>query len=82
METIQYKGYTIHQDFIHSHYSAHPEYILYPTNEGIQHDADGGPDGYKYCGNCKWFTSIEECKDEIDELTYSEVGHEAKEFEV
>lgn len=67
MSQIQYKGFTIQEDF-RNPYSSKPEFMFYPTAEGVQHDADCDQDGYRYCGNCKWASSIEEAKDEISEI--------------
>lgn len=62
-----YKGYSIQQDW-RNPYATEPEFMFYKTDQGIQHDADGDSEGWKYTGNCKWCDSIEECKLEIDEL--------------
>jgi hypothetical protein len=66
IEPVQYKGYSIQPDF-RNHYNREPEYMYYPTAEGINHDADCDDDGYHYCGNCKWADSLEEAKDAISE---------------
>lgn len=66
MET--YRGYTIDFDNYRSSNSRRPEFIFYLTEEGIQHDGDSDCDGYFYCGNCKWAGSVEEAKEEIDEI--------------
>ena len=65
---MNYKGYTIEEDF-RNPYSNNPDYMFYPTSEGIQHDADQDSDGMRYCGNCKWSHTIEDAKDQIDKLT-------------
>lgn len=70
---ITYKNYTIEEDF-RNPYNNVPEFMFYKTEEGIQHDGDGGPDGYKYCGNCKWADSVEDAMLEIDELAYEEIS--------
>lgn len=64
----EYKGYSIELDY-RNPYSNKPEYMMYPTEQGIQHDADYDGEQYRYCGNCKWFSSVEDCKAEIDDLT-------------
>jgi hypothetical protein len=63
-----YKGYTIEPDF-RNPYSRNPEYMFYPTEEGVQHDADLVGEDYKYCGNCQWADTVEEAKILIDEQT-------------
>lgn len=68
MEKIQYKGYTIEEDFDRNPYSRKPEFMFYPTEQGAQHDYDGDSEGYKYCGNCKWADDLEEAQIQIDEL--------------
>jgi hypothetical protein len=70
MEAFQYKGYTIEEDFNYNPYAVHPMTMFYPTNEGIQDDADYDGDGFNYCGNCQWVSSVEEAKDEIDAAPY------------
>jgi hypothetical protein len=69
MEAITYKGWTIQED---------PEnwtdrFILFPTAEGIQHDADCDENGWHYCGNCKWADTIEDAKDLISEKIMTEL---------
>lgn len=54
MESVTYKSYTM--------------FMYFPTARGIDHDAYYDGDGYTYCGNCRWADSIEEAKDEIDEI--------------
>ncbi len=65
---VEYKGYTIQEDY-RNPYSNKPEFMFYLTEQGVQHDADYDGEQYKYCGNCKWADSIEEAKEEIDEIT-------------
>lgn len=65
---MEYKTYTIQQDY-RNPYRKEPEFMYYPTAEGISHDGDYDGESWKYCGNCKWASSIEEAKLEIDELT-------------
>jgi hypothetical protein len=67
MEAIQYRGYSIQEDF-RNPYSSKPEFMFYRTSEGIQHDADCDQDGFFYTGNCKWTDSIEDAKATIDDL--------------
>ena len=62
-----YKNYTIEEDF-RNPYSNKPDYMFYPTSEGIQHDEDCDQDGFFYVGNCKWTDSIEDAKAQIDEI--------------
>lgn len=64
---MEYKGYTIQEDY-RNHYNKEPEFMFYPTEQGIQHDADGDSEGWRYTGNCKWADSIEEAKDQISEI--------------
>lgn len=66
-----YKTYTIQPDF-RNPYSSKPEFMFYPTADGISHDADYDGENYKYTGNCKWADSVEEAKDTIDEIIFSE----------
>lgn len=66
---MEYRGYTIQKD-CRNPYSAKPEFMFYPTSDGVQHDADCDEDGYFYCGNCKWEDSIEEVKWKIDEIYF------------
>lgn len=65
--TITYRGYTIQKDW-RNPYSKAPEYMFYPTEEGIQHDGDLVGEDMVYCGNCQWASSIEEAVDTIYEL--------------
>lgn len=67
---VQYKGYTIMEDF-RNPYSNSPEYMFYPTKQGINHDADGDSEGWRYTGNCKWANFLQDAKDVIDELGYA-----------
>lgn len=41
--------------------------MYYPTAEGIQHDGDSDCDGFKYCGNCRWSSDLDDVMDSIDE---------------
>jgi len=68
MEPLQYKGYTIEEDYRNPN-SNKPDYMFYPTAEGIQHDADCDQDGFFYTGNCQWDSTLEGVMAEIDELT-------------
>jgi hypothetical protein len=67
MEPIKYRNYTIQEDF-RNPYSSKPEYMFYPTAEGIDHDADCDGEGYYYTGNCKWTYTLEDAKAEIDAI--------------
>jgi hypothetical protein len=69
--TLEYKGYSIEQDPDYD-YSGH-SIIIYPTEQGIQHDEDFNGERTKYCGNCKWADSVEEAKEIIDEITESRI---------
>jgi hypothetical protein len=64
MEAIHYKGWTIEENpngcFV-------GELMAYPTEQGIQHDADFDGDRYRYCGNCLFDICIDNLKDSIDE---------------
>lgn len=71
MGAIQYKDFTIQEDW--QPYASKPEFMFYPTSEGIQHDADGSSEGFKYTGNCKWADSIEEAKDQISEIVIQRI---------
>lgn len=63
---MTYKEFTIEEDF-RNPYSNKPDYMFYKTSEGVQHDGDYD-DGWHYTGNCKWASSLEDAKNEIDEL--------------
>lgn len=63
-----YKTYTIEPDYSRIPYNKDPQYMFYPTEQGIDHDADYDGESYRYCGNCKWADSIDEAKDSIDEI--------------
>lgn len=60
-----YKTYTIEEDQRNPY--GKPEFMYYLTEDGVQHDADYDGESYKYCGNCKWASTLAEAKDEIDE---------------
>lgn len=62
-----YKNHTIVEDY-RNPYSNSPEFMFYPTADGISHDADYDGESYKYCGNCKWADSIKDAQIEIDEI--------------
>jgi hypothetical protein len=76
---IEYKGYTIQPDPERNPYNKEPELVFFPTDAGIQHDYDYENEGYRYCGNCGWAGSVEECQYEIDELIYEKL-EEIKQF--
>ena len=63
---IQYRGYTIVEDYQRDPYRKEPYFMYYPTEQGVQHDADFDGDGFKYCGNCKWEDSLDAAIGEID----------------
>lgn len=64
---VKYRTYTIEEDF-RNPYSNKPDFMYYITEQGIQHDADLRNGDLVYCGNCKWASSLQDAKDEIDEL--------------
>lgn len=64
---VEYKGYTI-QEREDTYYKGMCPFVLFPTEQGIQHDYDYNGSGNTYCGNCKWADSIEEAKEMIDEI--------------
>jgi hypothetical protein len=62
---MKYKDYTIELNTE----AFHPEsIIIYPTDQGIQHDYDYIDGSFIYMGNCKRANSIEEAKSIIDEI--------------
>lgn len=65
---FDYKGYTLQKDQRNPYGPA--EIMFYLTEDGIQHDGDYDGESYRYCGNCHWSSTIEEAKEEIDELVY------------
>lgn len=67
-ETVEYSGWTIVLDV--ERFMAKRRFIMYPTEQGIQHDYDMVDGRNKYCGNCLWADSIEEAKELIDERNY------------
>lgn len=72
IEPVQYKGYSIVPDFDRIPYNKEPQYMYYPTSEGVNHDADLDGEDYRYTGNCKWADSLEEAKDAITEKIMTE----------
>lgn len=77
MEKIFYKGYTIEEDY-RNPYNKDPEYMFYPTEQGVDHDADGDSEGYRYTGNCKWTDDVLTAKLLIDEVVPWKVVVEKK----
>lgn len=71
LSSITYKGFTIQKDQRNPYGDA--EFMFYPTEEGVQHDADCDGESYKYCGNCKWASTLEEAKNEIDDKLYDDL---------
>ncbi len=65
-QKVEYKGYTIEPDSSYPY--AMGRFKFYPTEEGVQDDADFDGESYKYCGNCKWADSITDAKWEIDDM--------------
>lgn len=68
----EYKNYTIEES--KCSYTGTPEFMFYKTSQGVDHDYDLDGEDYTYCGNCKWASTLEDAKDEIDELTYEEIN--------
>lgn len=66
--SIQYKGFTIETDN-EFHFNG---FLYYLTAQGKDHDCDMDSDGYHYCGNVKWASTIEEAKDAIMEKIMQE----------
>lgn len=64
---IGFNGFTIVEDY-RNPYSNTPDFMYYPTSEGVQHDADYDGESFRYCGNCKWASSLEEAINEIKEM--------------
>lgn len=65
---MKYNGYTIEEDQRNPYGS--PEFMYYKTSEGIQHDGDYDGEGYKYCGNCKWASTLTDAMAEIEEICF------------
>lgn len=65
----EYLGYTIEQETEPWSVLAGQKVFYYPTKEGVQHDGDYDDGRWKYKGNCRWASSIEDAKTEIDEIT-------------
>lgn len=63
----EYKTYTIVEDSKNP-YARQIEYMFYPTCEGVQHDMEYVNESWRYCGNCKWESSLEEAKAAIDDI--------------
>jgi hypothetical protein len=63
IQIVEYKGYSIQLDYTGYNF----RYMFYPTEQGIQDDADFDGEDFVYCGNCKHADSIEDCKILIDE---------------
>jgi hypothetical protein len=61
-----YKNYTIQTDDAGYYHS--PKLIIFPTDQGIQHDYDYIDGSFIYMGNCKRANSIEEAISIIDEI--------------
>ena len=61
----EYQAHTI--ELVQHPYTGEWEYMYYPTAEGIQHDGDSDCDGFKYCGNCRWSSDLDDVMDSIDE---------------
>lgn len=75
MTHIEYRGFTIKDD--PEAYVKH-QLIIYPTEEGIQHDCDVNDNGnFVYCGNCLFATSIQDAKSDIDDLIYERDAKDA-----
>jgi hypothetical protein len=63
----RYRGYTIQKDW-RNPYSNTPDFMFYLTEQGVDHDGDFDGEDWHYCGNCRWASSLEDAKAEIDEL--------------
>lgn len=63
---MEYRGYTIERG--QHPWTGEPEYMFYPTSEGISHDGDYDGEQYRYCGNCAWASDLDDAKDMIDEI--------------
>jgi len=61
---MKYKGHNIEQNTEAFHSE---RLIIYPTDQGVQHDYDYVDGSFIYMGNCKRANSIEEAKRIIDE---------------
>lgn len=68
---MTYRGYTI-ESCVRGYDANIGNFMFYPTEQGVDHDADYDGESYKYCGNCRWADSIEEAKDEIFEKVMTE----------
>lgn len=71
-EPIEYRGYTIQMDSTNNPYGK-PQFMYYPTDEGISHDADCDGEDFRYCGNCRWADTLEDAIDEIYEIVQPEI---------
>jgi hypothetical protein len=69
MDPIHYKGHTIQIDPVETDNWRQTRFVIFPTNQGIDHDGDFDGESWHYCGNCKWAGSIEDAKDQIDEMS-------------
>lgn len=66
---IFYRGYSIEKDSS----GMYPGWFMYyPTEQGVQHDADMDGEDYHYCGNCGWASDLDQVKDEIWEKVATE----------
>ncbi len=61
-DTITYRGYTIEPST-----SRLPGYEYFPSDDGRNLDIDCTVDGFKFCGNIRYATTIDDAKDMIDE---------------
>lgn len=64
---MEYRGYTIEEDSGYG-FTSGEQYIIYPTEQGIDHDYDLDDDSWRYCGNCRWSSSIEGAMDTVDDI--------------
>lgn len=71
----EYRTYTIEPDQ-RNPYAQESEWMYYPTEQGVQHDADQDGEDLVYCGNCKWADTLEEAQSEIDDLIIEEQENE------
>lgn len=76
MKPMKYNGYTIQEDQRNPYGS--PEFMFYKTSEGIQHDGDFDGVSMRYCGNCKWASTVADALAEIDEICLTQGMFEYK----
>ncbi len=76
---MEYRGYTIQMD---SRDYGPTEFMFYPTEEGVSHDADcTDGESFTYCGNCKWASDLDSAQYEIDDLVIESLNDRVEELE-